>query len=150
MIAGGIGFTGAYSYACRMLEKPNVTFIWAVQFISHFEVFREEIEHLASHGINVIVYISDETSDKPIVLEKNYGSDSEVSEKTDSSMTLDTRYGMADIKSIIDTSVAEAPGSIGFFVCGPPGVNDSVRKHVTNAMGQGKGRVDLYVEAFNW
>lgn len=59
-------------------------------------------------------------------------------------------YGRPNISNIVNGITQVETGNTGFFVCGPAGLNDEVRSAVTNHMGAGKGRVELYVESFNW
>lgn len=164
IITGGIGFTGGYSYACKLLaqgEKKNITFLWAIQNPENVETFREELQYLAERGaVNVLIYISIEGDATPpqgtnITLEKQQSDSdkergtSELSSRS-SAVSFDTVYARPDLGALVASAVAEAPGSIGFLVCGPPGMNDDVRRHVSGNMNKGKGRVDMYIEAFNW
>lgn len=163
IIAGGIGFTGGYSYACRLLdqaEKKNITFIWAIQNHENVETFKDELECLARRGnVNIFIYISNEeaAAHPNITIEKHHQSDSDLATEEEkgaspggSTLSFDTMYVRPDLKVLVESAIADAPGSIGFLVCGPAGMNDDVRYHVSKNMHKGKGRVDMYVEAFNW
>ncbi|VVT55748.1 uncharacterized protein SAPINGB_P004718 [Magnusiomyces paraingens] len=158
IITGGIGFTGGYSYACRLTnqsEKKNITFIWAIQNHENVETFKDELEYLAKNDVSVFIYLSNEPENaQPKVTVEKHFSDSENGNEKDlssgSTISFNTMFTRPDLKVIIESAINEAPGSIGFLVCGPASMNDDVRQHVSKNMDKGKGRVDLYLEAFNW
>lgn len=158
IITGGIGFTGGYSYACKLThqaEKKNITFIWAIQNHENVETFRDELEYLYKNDVNVFIYLSNEPNglQRKITVEKHNSDPENLNEKdfsSGSTISFNTMFARPDLKVIIESAITEAPGSIGFLVCGPGSMNDDVRRNVSNNMGRGKGRVDLYIEAFNW
>lgn len=88
-------------------------------------------------------------------LEKKLSDNSEGQEVTDnsslsSSDSISFTLGRPDFNQIVEQSVAEASGSVGVMVCGPPGMNDTVRKATVDNMDKGSKQVNLYVESFNW
>lgn len=161
-IAGGIGFTATYSYAAHLKklgDKKRIVFIWVARTSDNLQMFKEEIDYLSQEDhVDVQIYVTDETesSGGSINDEKriNDGSSSEdVVEKTsiDSSSSATIIYGIIpNLNEIVERSIAEASGSIGFMTCGPPGMNDAIRSSVTNNMANPEKAVNLYVEAFNW
>lgn len=155
IISGGIGFTGGYSYASKLThqaEKKNIKFIWAIQNHENVETFRDELEYLYKNNVNVQIFLSSEPNglQRKVTIEREAGSDNEKDLSSGSAISFNTQFTRPDLKSIIETSISEAQGSIAFLVCGPAGMNDDVRKYVSENMDRGNGRVDLYIEAFNW
>lgn len=159
-ICGGIGFTGAYSYACKYRElgqKKRIVFYWITRYYHNLDIFKDELDFLAHEdNVDVQIYVTDECPDA-IQNEKSL-EDSKTTKVTDlseksslsSSSSNSINYGVPNLEQLVQTNVRESQGTTSFMVCGPPGLNDSVRKIVTQNMDQGNGRVDLYVEAFNW
>lgn len=164
-IAGGIGFTGTFSYASHLKHhgaNKRVVFIWISRSTGNISVFKDELDYLGKEGhVDIQLYITNQEesnsskSDLSIQNEKKDGDLDEVNEKSsvssDSSSRTTVTYGIPNISELVMKYISESSGgSTGFLVCGPPGLNDSVRKSVTENMGKGNGNVDLYVEAFNW
>lgn len=163
LVAGGIGITAVYSYAAKLKaqgSKKHIVLLWITRTHSNIDVMRDEINHLVKgccDGIDVQLYITDEdASALPVDSlsdsydEKKAASDSELAASSESFISAPVTYGIPDLRATVAGYVAEAQGSIGFLVCGPPIVNDIMRSAVTENMDKGKGRVDLFVEAYNW
>lgn len=168
-IAGGIGFTGAYSYACQykqLGEKKRIVFIWATRFRHNLEVFRDELNYLAQgDGIEVQVYITDEPakqqqqqgtitydtgSDNNSIPSKNGSTEFNEKKSFETEDSTSATHGLPNFGELVPNFIAESSGSTAFFCCGPPGLNDHVRSVVTDNMDKGSGRVELYIEGFNW
>lgn len=160
LMAGGIGFTGAYSYIDKLRTqagKKHIVFLWAVRTHKQVEVFKNEVDFMNRSGIDVQLYISDENASAQESIKEKEGSGESAGESADNekeSIGSDTsatiNYGFVDINSTVENYINEAPGSIGFFICGPPGLNDAVRANVSKHMHKGKGAVEVFVEGFSW
>lgn len=193
LIAGGIGITAIYSYACRLrsqCEKKRVILVWIVRNYETLETFNDELNFIrVGEAVEVQLYVTEERNlrrnmseatqvndvnpdvfesppespiDSPVELttetnlyhsEKNTHTSVPELQKANTEIQVcgtTVLYGRPDLKSLIQSMVAEAPGSIVFMACGPPRLNDDVRKTVTENMDKGRGRVDLYLESYNW
>lgn len=154
LMAGGIGFTGAYSYVNKLkaqAEKKHIVFFWCVRTHEQADLFKNEIEFMNKSGIDVQLYVSDETESSEGSISEKRSSSSDIEKNSVSSTSSSTvHYGIPNIPSIVENYVTEAPGSIGFFICGPPGLNDAVRANVSKNMHKGKGAVEVFVEGFSW
>lgn len=162
LIAGGIGITATYSYAAKLKKqacKKHVVLLWVTRTHGNIEVMKDEINYLTScsDSIDVSIYVTNEEANMSPFTEKTKSDDSCSDEKksddgnaSGNELGASISYGTPDLNGIISGYVSQAPGTIGFFVCGPPAVNDVVRSAVTANMDKGKDRVDLFVEAYNW
>lgn len=159
-ISGGIGFSATYSYAYKLKshsEKKRMVFIWITRTHEHVKMFKDELEFLTKDcAMDVQVYLTAEADPyRSHDLEKKLSDNSEGQEVTDgsslsSSDSISFTLGRPDFNQIVEQSVAEASGSVGVMVCGPPGMNDTVRKATVDNMDKGSKQVNLYVESFNW
>lgn len=177
-IAGGIGVTATYSYACQLRETgetKRIIFIWVIRNHENVDWFKDELNYIGQrNNIDIQLYITDENdpsrfrngdkSSGHMFREAELSLDEATEEKTEKDTSLLASpataqysvfnniisYGRPNFKSIVDGIIADAPGSVGVMVCGPDGLNDDIRKYVTQNIDKGQGRVDLYVEAFNW
>ncbi|VVT45884.1 uncharacterized protein SAPINGB_P000939 [Magnusiomyces paraingens] len=189
LLAGGIGITAVYSYACRLLDqgqKKRIIMVWAVKDIEMLNVFDNEIKFLRQrNSIDITIYVTNgnilmksspettqtyektklDTPDSPVdyLMESPRPEYSSTDQQEITTINyspcdmLTAKYGeqtimicKPNIKDITETLIAESQESIAFLACGPPRFNDDVRKNVTDQMGNCKGRVDLFLESYNW
>lgn len=155
LICGGIGFTGAYSYACHyknLAGSKRISFIWITRFNHNLSVFAEELDFLAHEdNVDVQLYVTDDVGPDSNEKTDTSSNNNSLEKRSVGSITSsNVNYGIPNLSELIPRHIEESSGSTAFMVCGPPGLNDSVRKTVVDNMDKGKGRVDIYVEAFNW
>lgn len=180
LIAGGIGVTAVYSYLDKLRaqgKRKEIIFVWLSQSDDNIHFFKDELESLIQQdNIQVYVYISQmsglsSSSSGSLTEMKDFSTSSTTLGISASSTTLgltsieeskeETRvdlskimphlsYGRPNLGQIIHNTVSAASGSTGVMVCGPPGMNDDVRRFVTKEMGISSNHIDLYVEGFNW
>lgn len=61
LLAGGIGITAVYSYACRLLDQgqKRIIMVWAVKDIEMLNVFDNEIKFLRQrNSIDITIYVT--------------------------------------------------------------------------------------------
>lgn len=155
MIAGGIGFTAVYAYALDMLSRPdmnqNIIFVWITRHESSLKTFSAELEVLTSHErctLQVFVTQTEKTGSESDdgankVPSKTEGSDASILP----AVTLGVR---PDAYELLGAHIKASSGATGVMVCGPPTLNDTLRRSVTDNLGNGNGRVDYLEEAFSW
>lgn len=154
-IAGGIGITATYAYASDLISrsgmKQNITFIWITRQDSALKWFSEELNYLSSSERCALEVFITQTGESPS------GSDTEYSkEKTSDSESLPngqlkiTRGVRPDVYELLTNHISSCEGSTGVVVCGPPTLNDTLRRCVADKLDTGKGRVDYLEEAFSW
>ena len=154
-MAGGIGVTATYAYAADLIAKADmnqhIVFIWITRHESALKWFSEEMEYLAKSGrCTIQMYIT--KSAEPVSdtehssgQEKNSDSDS-----YNSPMYSITRGVRPDAYELVSGHIRESNGNTSIMVCGPPTLNDTMRRCVTDNLGNAKGRVDYLEEAFSW
>lgn len=58
-------------------------------------------------------------------------------------------YGRPDFGDLVQSSIKDSTGTTAFMACGPPAMNDTVRKIVSNQMDNCEhGKVGLYLDEF--
>lgn len=120
-IAGGVGITQSLGMIYGLLERkvpPKISLYWSIPFSDYLEFFTTDIQRLQA-DIDLEIFITRECP----------GENDE--QKNDP-----VRYGHMDIKQIV-TSIGETSPSVAIMVCGPPRMNDNVRKESCNALKKG-------------
>jgi predicted ferric reductase len=154
-VAGGIGVTAIYAYTADLIAKADmsqhIVFIWVTRHESALKWFSEEIEFLSRCGrctIQMFITKSDEAvsdAKHSSVQEKNSDLDSY------SSPTYSIARGVRpDAYELVSSYVSESNGNTSIMVCGPPTLNDTIRRCAADNLGNAKGRVDYIEEAFSW
>lgn len=120
-------------------------------------MFRDELQFLTKDSsVDVQIYLTGETSvDKCYSLEKEE-SDQAVGHKVTEKISVSSSNGISytlgkpDLTKVISEAVAESCGFIDVMVCGPPSMNDTVRKETVDNLDKGSKQANLYVESYNW
>jgi predicted ferric reductase len=156
LIAGGIGVTATFSYVERMkrsgsTKDQQVVFIWVIRTLNDIEWFRDEINYLLSDdNVDVQIFVtgSGQESDSSSLSDEKYEDKTE----TNSLQSLRSKisYGKPDLDVVIYEFIKNADSTIGFFTCGPGGMNDKARASVAKHLGAGKAAVEYFEESFAW
>lgn len=168
-VCGGIGITSGLGQIRDILinkyHEQHIIFIWVLRHKSMLQCFLKEIQFLSDSDkcdIQIFITNSQPGEDDSSV---NNGSTSELSdgdstEKKDGNgsthqLVTGSRCNVVtgfrpDINTLIPEYIKQSTGTTGILCCGPPTLNDTTRRCVTDNLGNGKGRVDYFEEAFSW
>lgn len=156
-VSGGIGIAAAYSYACQVKshsEKKRVVFYWITKSMEHVAMFKEEIQYLSTDSaMDIQIYLTAEANiSSSLELKYNTSDDSKPVDHTSLNSLTNINYncGKPNLEIVIEEVITESTGSVGVFVCGPEGLNDSVNKIVVKNMNKGNKQVNIYNESYNW
>ncbi|KAK9449020.1 ferric reductase NAD binding domain-containing protein [Limtongia smithiae] len=171
VVGGGIGITAAMSTTLSLVRRAQnnqrVIFYWVLRGRETLGWVKEQVEEIC-RGSNIEVNILCRPSDAAeaaAFAEKTVGASSE--DDTDSagsfseekvSRTNSSDYPVSvtmfndrpDFDKIVSTVIAEAPGSVAVLTCGPGSLVDVCRRSVAENLGNGKGRVEYFEDAFSW
>ena len=156
-IAGGIGVTATYAYAADLLSrsdmKQNVIFVWITRHDSALLWFSEEMKNLSQNERCTTNMFITKTGESPS------GSDTEFSSSKEKNSDLESlpnaQFSIArgvrpDAYELVAGHIQNSIGATSIMVCGPPTLNDTIRRCVADNLGNGKGRIDYLEEAFSW
>lgn len=121
LIAGGIGITQSLGIIYGLLEEKvprKISLYWSIPYLDYLEFFVDDIERLQT-DIEIKIFV---TRDSP--------------DETQAKKSFPIEYEHMDIKSIITDNCEKDP-SVAFMVCGPPRMNDTVRKESCDALKNG-------------
>lgn len=178
-VAGGIGVTSTYSYTADLITRMSsvvskegsgqrIVFIWITSQATSLDWFGREMQFLCNSGAcDVELYITGNSHismpSSSASLEKNISqSDIEsTAGRLEKVVDADSNLGLSgerttviqgrpDVYELLTSHIAASTGSTGVMVCGPPSLNDTVRKCTAQNLGNAKGRVDYFEEAFAW
>lgn len=162
LIAGGVGVTAVYSYACQLNDLGDtrqISFIWIVKSTEDLEWFSEELENLEKGGnISITIYITGlpskpEYNESEEDLMSHQGGNISRQEKSPETTMFDNKIinGRPNLSQVVQSYVDESMTSIAFMACGPPAMNDDMRYSVTKSLkGHKRGRIELFLEEFSW
>lgn len=155
-VCGGIGITSGIGYAIDIIKNKyhdqRLIFLWVTRHQSSLDCFENELKFLSqSDKCDVEIYLTAPDSDSHL----ESSSDAEKKISDTGSNSSGGRYSVIsghrpDVASLIPTYIEQSIGTTAIMVCGPPTLNDTARRVVTDNLGSGKGRVDYYEEAFSW
>ncbi|CCH41683.1 Ferric/cupric reductase transmembrane component 2 [Wickerhamomyces ciferrii] len=152
-VTGGVGFSPCYSQAIDIIEKDQfrnqskiIKFIWVVENLEYFEIFKPDMEYLIQHGVDLQIIITNTNKlgkeDSP-----DYTS-IELEEKPSDELykiiELNARPKISDIVNQIDLSI-----STNFITSGPRGFIDDMRSSVSELIKDSKVRIDYHEESFS-
>jgi NAD(P)H-flavin reductase len=156
LVAGGVGVAPTLAYVQAYAQAPGRTTRVVLLFTARQMCFLREIErHLEEVGARGVVELKlfcttgvdgDGTSDDAHSDEKSGEAEAGEGKVT---------YGRPELGAIVREEVGRAgatAGRIAFFVCGPAGMSDEMRREVVGCIGvEADGdKVSFFEEALNW
>lgn len=156
-IAGGIGITATYSYAQRVVANSvskSIIFTWIVRGDSCLEWFGDELEYLlADPRVRVNLYITgakqgvvEEVSD----LQSKHSPEKLSIASSSNRENFNIQHFRPQMSDLLPGYLNDSPGSTAIVVCGPPVMNDDVRRALCENIEMKKERVDYFEESFSW
>lgn len=148
-ISAGVGFTPCYSQAVDLVESNAsrgksvmIKFIWVVQNVAYYNLFKEDMEYLVQNGVLLQVIFTRELAqhqDKAHDLSDDYKG------------SLEPRFvhlsKRPDMKMFVKSM--EIDSSTCFVSSGPSQFIDDVRSSVTELVKTSDIRIDLHEESFS-
>jgi predicted ferric reductase len=161
---GATGVPSSYAYIldCERRDvKHHVKFYWVIRNWKSLDWFYEELLELKKTQAQVIIYITDPSSDQGTkhlsssesssAFDKNESQDEEIKDIQPKSLDfIDFRMGRPPIEQLVESDLKEANGNVAVLTCGPGGLVDDVRYSVSQSLDCCKGRVEFFDELQVW
>lgn len=163
LIAGGIGITACQTYASHIAkqERDQVLHLhWVIRDGNPLKWFAKQLKLFAIEHPNIIVktYITDQMdssdessfSDQQQVYEEKFDEQLVYNEysRAGKDLTYEKKFERPRMSDIVDEHIRNSQGSIAFFVCGPGGLSDDVRRTVAGGIPHTKNYVQFFEESF--
>lgn len=157
-VAGGIGVTATYSYAADLLAhsdmKQNIIFLWITRHESALKWFSEELDALSTNErciTQMYITMSGKSAASGSDTELGSGQEKTSDDESHTSSHFKISRGFRpDAYELVADHIKQSQGTTGIMVCGPPTLNDTLRRCAADNLGNAKGRVDYLEEAFSW
>jgi predicted ferric reductase len=160
---GSTGIPSSYAYirdCTRRGVQQHIKLYWVIRNWKSLDWFYEELLDLKETQAQIIVYITDPSSEHGIKhlssSESSSESDKNESEENMKGMPpknldfIEFRMGRPPMEQLVESDIKEANGNVAVLTCGHNSMVDDVRYSVAQNLDSCKGRVELIEELQVW
>ncbi|KAJ7729939.1 ferric reductase like transmembrane component-domain-containing protein [Mycena metata] len=149
LVAGGVGIAPALAYVQEYAQvlgrTERISLIFAARQLSFLREIAHYLEEAGLRGlVELKLFCTGEDTDVRT---------SNRDEKSEEGGDGDVTYGRPELGAVVQKEVSGAKaGRVAFYVCGPAGMSDAMRREVVNCIGKDTDgdRVSFFEEALGW
>jgi hypothetical protein len=141
--------------------KQHIKFYWVIRNWKSLDWFYEKLPELKKTQAQVIIYITDPSSDQGAkrLSSSESSTDSDKNESQDEEIKcfqpksldfIEFRMGRPTIEELVESDLKEVNGNVAMLICGPGGLVDDIRYSVSQNLDYCEGRVEFFDELQVW